>query len=117
MHTPDIRNSDPQNQHGTVADRLQRASPGYEKSDVRVGGIVVFLIALFMFVRRLLRLLLRHRQGDQQRLMQGRRAEQQVEPVSTRRQCRGKNLESNAALEQKNLADDAAVSRRRAPDG
>jgi hypothetical protein len=45
MHTPEAHDSK-QGEHREPVD----TSAGYEKSDVRVGGIVVFIVSMFVFV-------------------------------------------------------------------
>ncbi len=47
MHTP---NPPEQNPHGLTPTGYNARTPGYETSDVQVGGIAVFLISLFVFV-------------------------------------------------------------------
>ena len=50
MPTHNTPEHDPQKQHGISPTGYSVPTPGYEKSDVKVGGIVVFLISLFVFV-------------------------------------------------------------------
>ncbi len=50
MHTPDTPEHNPQKQHGLSSTGYGVPTPGYETSDVKVGGIAVFLISLFVFL-------------------------------------------------------------------
>src|SRR5882757_10080879 len=50
MHTPNTPEHDPQRQHGISPTGYSTPTPGYETSDVKVGGIVVFMISLFVFL-------------------------------------------------------------------
>ena len=50
MHTPNTPGQDPQTQHGISPTGSSMPSPGYETSDVQVGGIAVFLISLLVFL-------------------------------------------------------------------
>ena len=50
MHTPNTPEQDPQRQHGISPTGSSMPSPGYETSDVQVGGIAVFLISLLAFL-------------------------------------------------------------------
>jgi hypothetical protein len=103
MHTPDTPESNPQKQHGLSSTGHGVPTPGYETSDVQVGGIAVFLISLFAFVliffvfcfgmgKVINNALIRH-DGPPNKWNQF-----QYSPEN-----RGKNLESNAVLEQQQL--------------
>ena len=103
MHTPDTPEKDPQKQHGLSSTGHGVPTPGYETSDVEVGGIAVFLISLFAFVliffvfcfgmgKVINNALIKH-DGPPNKWNQF-----QYSPEN-----RGKNLESNAVLEQQQL--------------
>jgi hypothetical protein len=103
MHTPDTPGKNPQKQHGLSSTGHGVPTPGYETSDVQVGGIAVFLISLFAFVliffvfcfgmgKVINNALIKH-DGPPNKWNQF-----QYSPEN-----RGKNLESNAVLEQQQL--------------
>jgi hypothetical protein len=53
MHTPNTPEGtpqNPQNPHGLTPTGYNVPTPGYETSDVKVGGIAVFLVSLFVFL-------------------------------------------------------------------
>jgi Na+-transporting methylmalonyl-CoA/oxaloacetate decarboxylase gamma subunit len=103
MHTPDAPEQDPQKQHGLSSTGYGARTPGYETSDVQVGGIAVFLVSLFVFLiiffvfcfgmgKVINNALVKH-DGPPNKWNQF-----QYSPEN-----RGKNLESNAVLEQQQL--------------
>jgi hypothetical protein len=103
MHTPDTPEKDPQKQHGLSSTGHGVPTAGYETSDVKVGGIAVFLISLFVFLiiffvfcfgmgKVINNALVKH-DGPPNKWNQF-----QYSPEN-----RGKNLESNAVLEQQQL--------------
>jgi hypothetical protein len=103
MHTPDTPENNPQKQHGLSSTGHGVPTPGYETSDVQVGGIAVFLLSLFAFVliffvfcfgmgKVINNALIKH-DGPPNKWNQF-----QYSPEN-----RGKNLESNAVLEQQQL--------------
>jgi Na+-transporting methylmalonyl-CoA/oxaloacetate decarboxylase gamma subunit len=103
MHTPDTPEHDPQKQHGLSSTGYGARTPGYETSDVKVGGIAVFLVSLFVFLiiffvfcfgmgKVINNALVKH-DGPPNKWNQF-----QYSPEN-----RGKNLESNAVLEQQQL--------------
>jgi Na+-transporting methylmalonyl-CoA/oxaloacetate decarboxylase gamma subunit len=103
MHTPDTPEQDPQKQHGLSSTGYGARTPGYETSDVQVGGIAVFLVSLFVFLiiffvfcfgmgKVINNALVKH-DGPPNKWNQF-----QYSPEG-----RGKNLESNAVLEQQQL--------------
>jgi hypothetical protein len=103
MHTPDTPEKNPQKQHGLSSTGHGVPTPGYETSDVKVGGIAVFLISLLVFLiiffvfcfgmgKVINNALIKH-DGPPNKWNQF-----QYSPEG-----RGKNLESNAVLEQKQL--------------
>jgi hypothetical protein len=103
MHTPDTPEQNPQKQHGLSSTGYGARTPGYETSDVKVGGIAVFLVSLFVFLiiffvfcfgmgKVINNALVKH-DGPPNKWNQF-----QYTPEN-----RGKNLESNAVLEQQQL--------------
>jgi hypothetical protein len=103
MHMPDTPESNSQKQHGLSSTGHGVPTPGYETSDVKVGGIAVFLISLFVFLiiffvfcfgmgKVINNALIKH-DGPPNKWNQF-----QYSPEN-----RGKNLESNAVLEQQQL--------------
>ena len=103
MHTPNTPEQDPQKQHGLSSTGYGARTPGYETSDVRVGGIVVFVasLAIFLvvffvvcfFMGKVINTALIKHDGPPNKWNQF-----QYSPEN-----RGKNLESNAVLEQQQL--------------
>ena len=103
MHTPDTPERDPQKQHGLSSTGYGARTPGYETSDVKVGGIAVFLVSLFVFLiiffvfcfgmGKVINNALVKQDGPPNKWNQF-----QYSPED-----RGKNLESNAVLEQQQL--------------
>jgi Na+-transporting methylmalonyl-CoA/oxaloacetate decarboxylase gamma subunit len=103
MHTPNPPEQDPQKQHGLSSTGYGGPTPGYETSDVQVGGIVVFMTSLLVFLviffvicfvmgKVINNALIKH-DGPPNKWNQF-----QYSPEN-----RGKNLESNAVLEQQQL--------------
>ena len=103
MHTPNTPEQDPQRQHGISLDRLQHAVAGLRNVGRQVGGIAVFLISLLVFLviffvfcfgmgKVINNALVKH-DGPPNKWNQF-----QYTPEAT-----GKNLESNAVLEQQQL--------------
>lgn len=103
MHTPNTPEQSPQGSRGLTPTGFRVPSPGYETSDVKVGGILVFLVSLFVFLiiffvfcfgmgKVINNALVRH-DGPPNKWNQ-----YQYSPEN-----RGKNLESNAVLEQQQL--------------
>ena len=103
MHTPNTPEQDPQKQHGLSSTGYGARTPGYETSDVQVGGIVVFMISLLVFVLiffvfcfgmgKVINTQLIKHDGPPNKWNQF-----QYSPENP-----GKNLESNAVLEQQQL--------------
>jgi len=102
MHTPNTPERDPHGQHGISPTGHGAPSAGYETSDVKVTGIVVFVASLAIFLvvffvvcflmgKAINTALVRHdgppNKWNQYNFSEGK----------------GKNLESNAALEQQQL--------------
>jgi hypothetical protein len=103
MHTPNTPEHDPQKQHGISPTGYSTPTPGYETSDVKVGGIAVFMASLFAFVLvffvfcfgmgKVINNSLVKEYGPPNKWNQS-----QYSPTN-----KGKNLESNAVLEQQQL--------------
>lgn len=103
MHTPNTPEQDPQKQHGLSSTGYGASTPGYETSDVRVGGIVVFVASLVVFLLvffvvcffmgKVINTALIKHDGPPNKWNQF-----QYSPENP-----GKNLESNAVLEQQQL--------------
>jgi hypothetical protein len=103
MHTPNTPEQDPQKQHGLSSTGYGARTPGYETSDVRVGGIVVFVASLVIFLvvffvvcffmGKVINTALIKHDGPPNKWNQF-----QYSPENP-----GKNLESNAVLEQQQL--------------
>ena len=103
MHTPNTPEQDPQKQHGLSSTGYGASTPGYETSDVRVGGIVVFVASLVIFLvvffvvcffmGKVINTALIKHDGPPNKWNQF-----QYSPENP-----GKNLESNAVLEQQQL--------------
>jgi hypothetical protein len=103
MHTPDTPEKNPQKQHGLSSTGQGVPTPGYETSDVKVGGIAVFLLSLLVFLviffvfcfgmGKVINNALAKHDGPPNKWNQF-----QYSPEG-----RGKNLESNAVLEQQQL--------------
>jgi len=102
MHTPNTPDNEPHSQHGLSSTGYGAPSPGYETSDVKVTGIIVFLVSLMVFLviffvfcfgmgKVINSALVRHdgppNKWNQYNFTEGK----------------GKNLESNAVLEQQQL--------------
>lgn len=101
-NTPEQNPQTPQNPHGLTPTGYNAPTPGYETSDVKVGGIVVFMISLFVFVliffvfcfgmgKVINSALIKH---------DGPPNKWNAADYST---GKGKNLESNAVLQQQQL--------------
>jgi hypothetical protein len=103
MHTPNTPEQGPQKQHGLSSTGYGASTPGYETSDVRVGGIVVFVASLIIFLvvffvvcffmGKVINTALIKHDGPPNKWNQF-----QYSPENP-----GKNLESNAVLEQQQL--------------
>lgn len=102
MHTPNTPDNDPRRQHGIAPTGMGAATPGYETSDVKVTGIIVFLVSLMVFLviffvfcfgmGKVINSALVRRDGPPNKWNQFNFAP-----------GKGKNLESNAVMEQQQL--------------
>jgi Na+-transporting methylmalonyl-CoA/oxaloacetate decarboxylase gamma subunit len=100
MHTP---NPPEQNPHGLTPTGYNARTPGYETSDVQVGGIAVFLISLFVFL--IIFFVFCFGMG---KVINAHYVKEDGPPnkwnnLQYSPEGKGKNLESNAVLEQKQL--------------
>ena len=100
MHTP---NSPEQNPHGLTATGYNARTPGYETSDVKVGGIAVFLISLFVFVLIFMVFCFGMGKVINNALIKHDGPPNKWNTLQYTGGAKGKNLESNAALEQQQL--------------
>ncbi len=102
MHTPNTPDYDPRGQHGISPTGAGVPTAGYETSDIKVTGIIVFLVSLMVFLviffvfcfgmgKVINSALVRH-DGPPNKWNQFNFAP-----------GKGKNLESNAAMEQQQL--------------
>jgi hypothetical protein len=103
MHTPDTPEKDPQKQHGLSSTGHGVPTPGYETSDVQVGGIAVFLLSLFVFLIIFFVFCFGMGKVINNALIKHDGPPNKWNQLSYSPTDRGKNLESNAVLEQKQL--------------
>ena len=100
MHTP---NPPEQNPHGLTPTGYNARTPGYETSDVQVGGIAVFLISLFVFVLIFMVFCFGMGKVINNALIKHDGPPNKWNTLQYTGGAKGKNLESNAALEQQQL--------------
>jgi hypothetical protein len=103
MHTPDTPEHDPQKQHGLSSTGHGVPTPGYETSDVKVGGIAVFLISLFVFLIIFFVFCFGMGKVINNALVKHDGPPNKWNNFQYSPENRGKNLESNAVLEQQQL--------------
>jgi hypothetical protein len=104
MHTPNNpEHGDTQKQHGLSSTGYGAQTPGYETSDVKVGSIAVFLISLFVFVLIFFVFCFGMGKVINNALVRNDGPANKWNKLSYWPGDRGKNLESNAVLEQKQL--------------
>jgi hypothetical protein len=103
MHTPNTPEQDPQKQHGLSSTGYGASTPGYETSDVRVGGIVVFMASLGIFLVVFFVVCFFMGKVINTALIKHDGPPNKWNQLSYSPTDRGKNLESNAVLEQKQL--------------
>jgi hypothetical protein len=103
MHTPDTPERDPQKQHGLSSTGYGVPTPGYETSDVKVGGIVVFMISLFVFLIIFFVFCFGMGKVINNALIKHDGPPNKWNQFAYSPENRGKNLESNAVLEQQQL--------------
>ncbi len=100
MHTP---NPPEQNPHGLTPTGYNAPTPGYETSDVQVGGIVVFLVSLFVFLIIFFVFCFGMGKVINNALVKHDGPPNKWNTLQYTGGAKGKNLESNAALEQQQL--------------
>jgi Na+-transporting methylmalonyl-CoA/oxaloacetate decarboxylase gamma subunit len=103
MHTPNTPEHDPQKQHGISPTGYSVPTPGYETSDVKVGGIAVFLISLFVFLMIFFVFCFGMGKVINNALVKHDGPPNKWNQFQYSPENRGKNLESNAVLEQQQL--------------
>ena len=103
MHTPNTPEQDPQKQHGLSSTGYGARTPGYETSDVKVGGIVVFMISLFVFVLIFFVFCFGMGKVINNSLIKEYGPPNKWNQFQYSPENPGKNLESNAVLEQQQL--------------
>jgi hypothetical protein len=103
MHTPDSPEKNPQKQHGLSSTGHGVPTPGYETSDVKVGGIAVFLISLLVFLIIFFVFCFGMGKVINNALIKHDGPPNKWNNFQYSPEGRGKNLESNAVLEQKQL--------------
>jgi hypothetical protein len=103
MHTPDTPENNPQKQHGLSSTGYGIPTPGYETSDVKVGGIAVFLISLFAFLIVFFVFCFGMGKVINNALIKHDGPPNKWNTLQYTGGAKGKNLESNAALEQQQL--------------
>jgi len=100
MHTPNPPDGKQHGSQGLSPTGMQASTPGYETSDIQVGGIVVFLVSLMVFL--VIFFVFCFVMG---RVINTHYAKQDGPPNKWNQAGapRGRNLESNAVLEQQQL--------------
>ena len=103
MHTPNSPEQNPQNPHGLTPTGYNVPSPGYETSDVKVGGIFVFLISLFVFLTIFFVFCFGMGKVINNALIKHDGPPNKWSNFEYSPTGKGRNLESNAVLEQQQL--------------
>src|ERR1700761_7310969 len=103
MHTPNTPEHDPQKQHGISPTGYSTPTPGYETSDVKVGGIAVFMASLFAFVLIFFVFCFGMGKVINNALVKHDGPPNKWNQLGYSPEGKGKNLESNAVLEQQQL--------------
>ena len=103
MHTPDTPERDPQKQHGLSSTGYGVPTSGYETSDVKVGGIAVFLVSLFVFLIIFFVFCFGMGKVINNALVKHDGPANKWNNFEYSPEGKGKNLESNAVLEQQQL--------------
>jgi Na+-transporting methylmalonyl-CoA/oxaloacetate decarboxylase gamma subunit len=104
MHTPNTPEQNPQNPHGLTPTGYNVPSPGYETSDVKVGGIFIFLVSLFVFLTIFFVFCFGMGKVINNALVKHDGPPNKWNTIASPPQGKGKNLESNAAAEQQQLS-------------
>jgi hypothetical protein len=100
-HNPPER--DPQREHGIASTGQGGPTPGYETSDVKVTGIVVFMVSLFVFVLVFFVFCFGMGKVINAKLVHDDGPPNKWNSFNFVPNVKGKNLESNAAMEQQQL--------------
>jgi hypothetical protein len=103
MHTPNSPEQNPKNPHGLTPTGYSERTPGYETSDVKVGGIIVFLVSLFVFLVIFFVFCFGMGKVINNALVKHDGPPNKWNQLTYSPENKGKNLESNAVLEQKQL--------------
>ena len=103
MHTPDAPERDPQKQHGLSSTGYGVPTSGYETSDVKVGGIAVFLVSLFVFLIIFFVFCFGMGKVINNALVKHDGPANKWNNFEYSPEGKGRNLESNAVLEQQQL--------------
>lgn len=103
MHTPDTPEHDAQKQHGLSPTGYGVPTSGYETSDVKVGGIAVFLVSLFVFLIIFFVFCFGMGKVINNALVKHDGPPNKWNNVAYSPESKGRNLESNAVLEQQQL--------------
>ena len=105
MSTPNTpeHNPQPSQQHGISPTGYSAPTPGYETSDVKVGGIAVFMISLFVFLIIFFVFCFGMGKVINNALIKHDGPPNKWTAFEYTGGGKGKNLESNAALEQQQL--------------
>src|SRR5246127_2542284 len=103
MHTPNTPEHDPQKGHGISPTGYGVPTSGYETSDVKVGGIAVFLVSLFVFLIIFFVFCFGMGKVINNALVKHDGPPSKWNNFQYSPEGKGKNLESNAVLEQQQL--------------
>jgi hypothetical protein len=103
MHTPNTPEQDPQKQHGITSTGYSGPTAGYETSDVQVGGIAVFLVSLFVFLVIFFVFCFGMGKVINNALVKHDGPPNKWNNFEYSPEGKGRNLESNAVLEQQQL--------------
>ena len=104
MHTPNPPEHNPQNPRGLTPTGYNARTPGYETSDVKVGGIVVFLVSLFVFLIIFFVFCFGMGKVINNALVKHDGPPNKWNNLQYSPEGKGRNLESNAVLEQQQLS-------------
>jgi hypothetical protein len=103
MHTPNTPEHNPQKEHGLSSTGYGGSTPGYETSDVKIGGIVVFLVSLFVFLIVFFVICFGMGKLINNALIKHDGPPNKWNNLEYSPEGKGRNLESNAVLEQQQL--------------
>lgn len=103
MPTHNTPGPDKHHGHGIAASGMPASTPGYETSDVKVTGIIVFLVSLGVFLVIFFVFCFGMGKVINNALVKHDGPPNQWNSYNFQPNVKGKNLESNAAMEQKQL--------------